>query len=364
MLCCHLVHVAGLTDVALGVVEGAVGGAFFGVCAVPRFAEVLCAAVDVAQRGFNGAHVRVCCLVVCADLLVPVVVYEAGAVAFNADGNGHVVVVADVFGEVGLLFVGEAVPRVGERGHDGDADGQGDGVVRRVSGGGRVEAVNGRGVVEIVGAGGTVGAVDGMGAVRCVSRGGRVEHLLGDATLDVNEGVVGFVGSPTAPADSTGGAVLADNRAGGRVGVLRAGGVVDENLGEIDTVLPGGVVNGLRGGGEVGSLSGRVGYLGGPDAHVRNMGGGEDAWAEISLVRCSASVNEGDGARERPVVQFVGPYSRISFETSSAEEALASIGRVDRGALEAGLVDIRYGGRMGKNLLPLLMEREGVSVGE
>ena len=66
----------------------------------------------------------------------------------------------------------------------------------------------------------------------------------------------------------------------------------------------------------------------------------------------------------RPVVQFVGPYSRISFETSSAEEALASIGRVDRGALEAGLVDIRYGGRMGESLLPLLREREGVSVGE
>lgn len=267
-----------------------------------------------------------------------------------AQGGGVVNLVNGVGATVGLV--------------GGDADGQGDGVVRRVSGGGRVEAVNGRGVVEIVGAGGTVGAVDGMGAVRCVSRGGRVEHLLGDATLDVNEGVVGFVGSPTAPADSTGGAVLADNRAGGRVECVRAGGVVDENLGEIDTVLCGGVVNGLRGGGEVGSLSGRVGYLGGPDAHVRNMGGGEDAWAEISLVRCSASVNEGDGARERPVVQFVGPYSRISFETSNAEEALASIGRVDRGALEAGLVDIRYGGRMGKNLLPLLMEREGVSVGE
>ena len=85
------------------------------------------------------------------------------------------------------------------------------------------------------------------------------------------------------------------------------------------------------------------------------------AWAEISLVRCSASVNEGDGARERPVVQFVGPYSRVSFETSSAEEALACIGRVDRGALEAGLVDIRYGGRKGESLVPLLREREGIS---
>ena len=123
-------------------------------------------------------------------------------------------------------------------------------------------------------------------------------------------------------------------------------------------------MNGLRGGGEVGSLAGRVGYLGGPYARVRNMGGREGKWAEISLVRCSASVNEGDGARERPVVGFVGPYSRVSFETSSAEEALACIGRVDRGALEAGLVDIRYGGRKGESLLPLLMEREGVSVEE
>ena len=125
MLCGDLVHVAGLTDVALGVVEGAVGDAFFGVCAVPRFTEVLCAAVDVTERGFDGAHVRVCCLVVCADLLVPVVVYEAGAVAFNCDGDGHLVVVADVFGEVGLLLVGETVPRVGERGHDGEVCGAG-----------------------------------------------------------------------------------------------------------------------------------------------------------------------------------------------------------------------------------------------
>ena len=62
------------------------------------------------------------------------------------------------------------------------------------------------------------------------------------------------------------------------------------------------------------------------------------------------------------VVGFVGPYSRVSFETSSAEGALACIGRVDRGVLEAGLVDIRYRGRMGESLLPLLMECEGVSV--
>ena len=132
VLCRDLVHVAGGVEVALGVVEGAVGGAFFGVCAVPRFAEVLCAAVDAAQRGFDGAHVRVCCLVVCADLLVPVVVYEVGAVAFNCDGDSHLVVVSDVAGEVVSLFVGEGVPRVGERGHDrvvGGAGGEGRGGV-------------------------------------------------------------------------------------------------------------------------------------------------------------------------------------------------------------------------------------------
>lgn len=209
-----------------------------------------------------------------------------------------------------------------------------------------------------------VDVVDGNGSVRLVTRGGHVEHLLGASSLDVNEGVVGFVGSPTAPTDGNGGAVLADNRAGGRVECVRAGGVVDENLGEVDTVLSGGVVNGLRGGGEVGSLLGRVGYLGGPDARVRSMGGSEGAWAEISLVRCSASVNEGDEMRVIPAVGFVSSYSRINFETSNAEEALACIGRVDRGALEAGLVDIRYRGRDGESLVPLLMEREGVSVEE
>ena len=56
MLRRNRVHVAGGVEVALGVVEGAVGDAFFGVCAVPRFAEVLCAAVDAAQRGFGGAR--------------------------------------------------------------------------------------------------------------------------------------------------------------------------------------------------------------------------------------------------------------------------------------------------------------------
>ena len=125
VVCRDLVHVACGVEVALTVVEGAVGDAFFGVCAIPRFTEVLCAAVDAAERGFDGAHVRVCRLVVCADLLVPFVVYEAGAVAFDADGDGHLVVVADVFGEVSLLFVGETVPRVGERGHDREVGGAG-----------------------------------------------------------------------------------------------------------------------------------------------------------------------------------------------------------------------------------------------
>lgn len=114
--------------------------------------------------------------------------------------------------------------------------------------------------------------------------------------------------------------------------------------------------------GVVRSLSGVVRSVSGPSARVEAMSGSEKAWASIGLVRASASANEGDGARERPVVGFVGPYSRVSFETSNAEEALACIGRVDRGALEAGLVDIRYRGRMGESLLPLLMEREGVSV--
>ena len=273
-------------------------------------------------------------------------------------------------GRVGAVESGGVVNLVNGKGatvglvDGGDADGASGGVVRRVSGGGSVETVTGRGVVEIVGAGGDVDVVDGNGSVRLVTRGGRVDFLLGDAMLDSNEGVVGFVGSPTAPADGNGVAVLADNRAGGRVECVRAGGVVDENLGEVDTVLSGGVVNGLRGGGEVGSLLGRVGYLGGPDARVRSMGGSEGAWAEISLVRCSASVNEGDEMRVIPAVGFVGPYSRVSFETSNAEEALACIGRVDRGALEAGLVDIRYRGRDGESLVPLLMEREGVSVEE
>lgn len=89
MLRGDLVHVSCGVEVALGVVEGAVGDAFFGVCAVPRFAEVLCAAVDAAQRGFDCALVCVGCAAVGGvDCLMPFVVYEAGAVAFNTDYSG------------------------------------------------------------------------------------------------------------------------------------------------------------------------------------------------------------------------------------------------------------------------------------
>ena len=54
MVCCDLVRVACGVVVVLRVVEWPVGGVFFGVCAVPGFAGVLCAVVDVAERGFDG----------------------------------------------------------------------------------------------------------------------------------------------------------------------------------------------------------------------------------------------------------------------------------------------------------------------
>ena len=120
-----LVHVAGLTDVALGVVEGAERFFAFGVCAVPDFGAVERVGVDVVQQGFEAAHVLAGCRVAAADCLVPFVVYEASRVAAEGDGDGHVVDVADVFGEVGLLLVGERVPRVGERLHDGEVGGAG-----------------------------------------------------------------------------------------------------------------------------------------------------------------------------------------------------------------------------------------------
>ena len=56
---------------------------------------------------------------------MPFVVYEAGAVAFDADGDGHGVDVADVGGKIVALLVGETVPRVGERVHDGEVCGAG-----------------------------------------------------------------------------------------------------------------------------------------------------------------------------------------------------------------------------------------------
>lgn len=124
-VCRHLVHVAGLTDVAIGVVDGAERFFAFGVCAVPQFAHVLCVAVDVCEEGFESAHVFDCCRVAAADCAVPFVIYESGAVAAHADGDGHVIEVADVFGEVSLLLVRERVPCVGERGHDGEVCGAG-----------------------------------------------------------------------------------------------------------------------------------------------------------------------------------------------------------------------------------------------
>ena len=125
MVCRHLVHVAGLTDVAIGVVDGAERFFAFGVCAVPEFGAVEGVRVDVCEERFEAAHVLLCGCVVAADCAVPFVVYEASAVSAEGDGDGHVVVVADVFGEVSLLFVGETVLRVGERVHDGEICGAG-----------------------------------------------------------------------------------------------------------------------------------------------------------------------------------------------------------------------------------------------
>ena len=121
----NLVHVAGLLDVAASVAERAVAFFVFGVCAVPEFASVEGVCVDVVQCGFEVANVCVCCRVVFADFFVPFVVYEASRIAAHADGDGHCLEVADVFGEVCLLFVGEAVPCVGECDHGGEVCGPG-----------------------------------------------------------------------------------------------------------------------------------------------------------------------------------------------------------------------------------------------
>ena len=125
VLCRDLVHVAGGVEVALRVVDGAERFFAFGVCAVPEFGAVEGVRVDVVQQGFEGAHVLAGCRVAAADCAVPFVVYEASRVAAEGEGDGHVVDVADVFGEVDLLLVGERVPRVGERLRDGEVGGAG-----------------------------------------------------------------------------------------------------------------------------------------------------------------------------------------------------------------------------------------------
>ena len=200
----------------------------------------------------------------------------------------------------------------------------------------------GRGEVVEVGDGGVVDSVDGEGNVRRVLAGGLVDVAVGHASVDDNGGVIGFLGSPVMPPtrdDGVRGARLVRNRDGGRVEVVRCGGRVKENEGVVDRVSSGGVVDSLSGGGAVGSLSGRA-----------------DAWAEIGAVDYFATARR---ERGNPVVGRLGPYSRVHFESHNAREVLACIGRVDVGALEAGLVDVTYGSRR-ESLLPLLRERGGV----
>ena len=234
-----------------------------------------------------------------------------------------------------------------------------DGVVRSVAGGARVETVLGRGEVVEVGDGGVVDSVDGEGNVRRVLAGGLVDAVVGHASVDDNGGVIGFLGSPVMPPardDGARGARLVRNRDGGRVEVVRCGGRVKVSEGVVDRVSSGGVVDSLSGGGAVGSLSGRVGRVEGGAARVENMSGRADAWAEIGVVDYFATARR---ERGNPVVGRLGPYSRVHFESHNAREVLACIGRVDVGALEAGLVDVTYGSRR-ESLLPLLRERGGV----
>ena len=239
------------------------------------------------------------------------------------------------------------------------------GCVERVKSGGRVGRVTGRGAaVDVVMDGGVVGEVSGDGCVQVVKSGGRVGVVAGDAAVGENDGVIGFVGSPTRGSGGVSGPSLTWNHEGGLVECVRTDGIVYDNEGTVNSVSSGGVVERLRDSGVVRSLSGRVGRVDGTRSRVENMRGSAGEWAEIDTIGRSASTRFRVVERSRPVVGFVGPYSRVSFETDDAAEALACIGRVDRGALEAGLADIRYGGRKGESLLPLLMEREGVSVGE
>lgn len=242
------------------------------------------------------------------------------------------------------------------------------GIVRNVLDGGVVEHVGERGIVGDVQDGGTVGEVSGEGSVQRVKSGGRVDAVVKNAAVGDNEGVIGFVGSPTAPSSAgegadDPGAWLAHNRSGGVVEQVRGGGRVQENAGTVEAVSSGGIVERLADGGEVRSLHGRVSFMEGTVSRVESMSGRENAWAEIGSVAYHATAQIGYGRREKPVVGRLGPYSRVHFESGNARDVLASIGRVDSGALEAGLVDVTFGsGR--ESLLPLLLEREGVSAVE
>ena len=240
------------------------------------------------------------------------------------------------------------------------------GIVRSVAGGGLVEHVGERGIVGDVQDGGTVGEVSGEGSVQRVKSGGRVDAVVKNAIVGDNEGVIGFVGSPAVPSSAAdgadeSGAWLAHNRSGGVVEQVRGGGHVQENAGTVEAVSSGGVVERLADGGEVRSLHGRVSFMEGTVSRVESMSGSEGAWAEIGSVSHFATVQRGH--RGTPVVGRLGPYSRVHFEDGDAQDVLASIGRVDRGALEAGLIKVTYGFQS-ESLLPLLREREGVSMEE
>ena len=250
----------------------------------------------------------------------------------------------------------------------GMGSGEKPGIVRSVADGGVVEHVGERGIVGDVEAGSTVGEVSGEGSVQRVKSGGRVDAVVKNAIVGDNEGVIGFVGSPAAPSSAADGsdepgAWLATNSYGGVVKQVRGGGRVQKNAGTVEAVSSGGIVERLADGGEVRSLHGRVSFMEGTVSRVDAMSGSENAWAEIGSVAYHATEQIGDGRRDKPVVGRLGPYSRVHFESGNARDVLASIGRVDRGALEAGLVDVTFGSDR-ESLLPLLREREGVSVVE
>ena len=297
---------------------------------------------------------------------------EGGNVYFVSNGGR----VEDVLsgGRVGAVESGGVVNWVGGEdssvgvvmGGMGSSDRPG--IVRSVGNGGVVERVGERGIVGDVQDGGTVGEVSGEGSVQRVKSGGRVDAVVKNATVGDNEGVIGFVGSTSLPSSAAEGADepgawLATNRSGGVVEQVRGGGRVQKNAGTVEAVSSGGIVERLADGGEVGSLHGRVSFMEGTVSRVDTMSGSENAWAEIGSVAYHATEQIGDGRRDKPVVGRLGPYSRVHFESGNARDVLASIGRVDRGALSAGLVDVTFGSRR-ESLLPLLREREGVSAVE